>query len=362
MDDEQKILAVNPGSTSSKIAFFAGSSSGVREIMSRTIEHDRQELESFDSVVDQKDLRLEYIIDFIEESEIELENLDAVVGRGGLLKPIPGGTYAVNEAMLSDLKSGRQGEHASNLGGILASELAEKSGAEPYIVDPVVVDEMKPIARISGMPELERRSIFHALNQKAVARKYAAEKDKNYDEITIIAAHLGGGISVGLHEKGKVTDVNNALAGEGPFTPNRAGTLPALDLAMFCISSGLDETEMKQKLTGESGVMGYLGTNDMKEVEKRAAGGDDEAKLIFDAMVYQVAKEIASLAPAAEEPVEAILLTGGIAHSSDFVTGVEERVEFIAPVHLYPGEEEMKSLAEGANRVLMGQESARQYE
>ncbi len=359
---DNKILVINPGSTSTKIAYFVGDEAGVEEIFNQTIEHNREELSQFEEITDQQDLRLNYITDFIKDAEVKLSSLSAVVGRGGLLKPITGGTYTVNEKMRRDLKKGLQGEHASNLGGLLAHALAEEAGAEAYIVDPVVVDEMSSIAKISGKPELQRRSIFHALNQKAVARKYAEQLDSMYEDITVIVTHLGGGISAGLHHKGRVIDVNNALSGEGPFSPNRAGTLPTLDLAMYCYEEDMTEKKIKNQLLKQGGVVGYLGTNDMKEVETRAEQGEEKAQLVFDAMAYQVAKEIGSLAPAAPEEIEGILLTGGIAYSENFVEKVKERVEFIAPVEVFPGEEEMTALAAGANRVLTGQEQAKTYE
>ncbi len=359
---ENRILVLNPGSTSTKIALFSGDETGVEEEFNQTIEHQQKELEQFDKVTDQQELRLEYITDFIQETDFELSSLSAVVGRGGLLKPITGGTYSVNKKMREDLKEGLQGEHASNLGGLLAYSLARKADAEAYIVDPVVVDEMEPVAKISGRPELERRSIFHALNQKAVARKFAAQQDSDYEDLTVIVTHLGGGISVGLHHEGKVIDVNNALCGEGPFSPNRAGTLPTLDLAMYCYEEDMTESNMKKKLLKQGGVVGYLGTNDMKEVEEKVENGDERAQLVFKAMAYQVAKEIGSLAPAAPAEIEGILLTGGIAYSDKFVKMVKERVEFIAPVEVFPGEEEMTALAAGANRVLTGQEKAKTYE
>lgn len=359
---DNRILVLNPGSTSTKIALFTGDETGVGEIFTRTIEHQQEELEKYDKVTDQQELRLSYITSFIEEADLELSSLSAVVGRGGLLKPITGGTYTVNAKMRRDLEKGLQGEHASNLGGLLAHALAEKADAEAYIVDPVVVDEMRTVAKISGKPELERRSIFHALNQKAVARKFADQLDCGYENLTVIVTHLGGGISVGLHHEGKVIDVNNALCGEGPFSPNRAGTLPTLDLAMYCYEDEMTESSMKKQLLKQGGVVGYLGTNDMKEVEERAAEGDEKAQLVFKAMAYQVAKEIGSLAPAAPAEIDGILLTGGIAYSDKFVQMVTDRVEFIAPVKVFPGEEEMSALAAGANRVLTGQEKAKIYE
>ena len=353
----EMILAINPGSTSSKLGLYQG----LEEVFVENISHNAEELKEFEKITDQMDLRLSYILDFLEEKEIELENLSAVVGRGGLLKSIPGGTYEVNEKMAEDLKIGVQGEHASNLGGLLARAIADKVNIPAYIVDPVVVDELQPEARLSGIPEIERASIFHALNQKAVARKYAAENNVDYEDITVIVAHLGGGISVGIHKEGNVIDVNDALSGEGPFSPNRSGGLPTFDLFELCYNDDYSYDEIKKKLVGNGGVVAYLGTNDMIEVENRVENGDAKAELVFKAMAYQTAKEIASLAPVNNGKIDAIILTGGIAYSDYFVDKVKESVKFIAPVIRYPGEEELKSLAAGAYRVLTGEEKAKTY-
>lgn len=355
---ENNILVINPGSTSSKLALYQGQ----QEVMASNIEHSKEELSGFEKITDQLNLRVKYIREFLNENDVKINDLDAVVGRGGLLKPIPGGTYQVNDKMLEDLKAGLQGEHASNLGGLIADSLATEADAQAFIVDPVVVDELDDLARLSGHPLFERKSIFHALNQKAVARNYASETGKKYEEITVIVAHLGGGISVGLHYQGKVIDVNNALAGEGPYSPNRSGGLPTLDLANYCYEPDNDYNDVKKKLLGNGGVVAYLNTNDMRDVEEKAEAGDQEADLIYSGMAYQVAKEIGSLGPVVKGKVDAILLTGGIAYSDYFVDQVKDQVGYLAPIKVYPGEEEMSALAAGAERVLTGQEEAKIYQ
>lgn len=354
---EKMILVINPGSTSTKLGLFKG----LEEIFVENISHNAEELKDYKNITDQKDLRLSYILDFLEEKGVELDHLSAVVGRGGLLKPIPGGTYKVNEKMIEDLNKGIQGEHASNLGGILAKSIADKVNIPSYIVDPVVVDELQDVARLSGLPEIERASIFHALNQKAVARKYAKDNNKKYKNSNLIVAHLGGGISVGIHKDGKVIDVNNALSGEGPFSPNRSGGLPSFDLFEMCYDDNYSYEEIKKKLVGKGGVVAYLGTNDMIEVEDKVENGDKKAELVFKTMAYQTAKEIASLAPVTNGKIDAIILTGGIAYSDYFVEKIRDSVGFIAPIVIYPGEEELKALAAGAKRVLNGEEEAKVY-
>ncbi len=351
------ILAINPGSTTTKIGLFDGDS----QVFTTSIDHKIEELDKYDRMIDQIDLRLGYILDFLSEKNFQLTDLKAVVGRGGLLKPISGGTYKVNDLMIEDLRAARRGEHASNLGALLARAVGDKAQCPAYIVDPVVVDELEPVARFSGSPELERSSIFHALNQKAVARKYARDNGRKYQEITLIVTHLGGGISVGLHHQGKIIDVNNALSGDGPFSPNRSGGLPAFNLFELCFSGKYSYDEIKKMLIGNGGVAAYLGTNDMREVERRIADGDKEAELVFEAMVYQVSKEIGSLVPVVEGRVDAIILTGGVAYSELFTDLVKKRVGFIAPVEIYPGEEELEALAAGGYRVLTGEEEPKTY-
>ncbi len=352
-----KILVINPGSTSTKISVFEDE----EEILKENIHHSKEELEPFEKIVDQYEFRKKIILETLQKKGFDLRQLSATVGRGGLLRPIPGGTYRVNERMLHDLRIGLQGEHASNLGGILAHEIAKPLGIPAFIVDPVVVDEMEPIAKLSGLPEIERRSIFHALNQKAVARQAAADMGKKYEEVNFIVVHLGGGISVGVHRKGRVVDVNNALNGDGPYAPERAGGLPVWDAMKLALSGKYTEQELKKKLAGKGGVVAYLGTNDMREVEERVKAGDEKARLVFEGMAYQVAKEIGAGATVLKGQVDAIIITGGLARSDMFVGWVKERVSFIAPVKVYPGEDEMRALAMGVLRVLRGEEEAKEY-
>jgi len=353
-----RILAINPGSTSTKIAIFDNE----KPVMETVLRHPAEEINKYERISDQYESRKNVILDTLNENGINITKLSAVVGRGGLLKPIQGGTYGVGEKMLEDLKVGVLGEHASNLGGILANEIAKQLNIPAFIVDPVVVDEMDEIARLSGMPEISRISIFHALNQKAVARCAAKELGKTYEACSIIVAHLGGGISVGAHKQGKVVDVNNALDGEGPFSPERTGGLPVMDTAKLCYSGIYTIDEIKKKIKGKGGLVAYLGTNDGREVSKMIQEGDKNAELIYKAMAYQVAKEIGSCAAVLKGKVDAIVLTGGIAYDKDFVKWVSDRVSFIAPVKVYAGEEEMTALAEGALRVLRGEEEAGIYE
>lgn len=353
----KRVLAINPGSTSTKIAIFENE----KCLFETTLRHSTEEISKYRHIFDQYEFRKEVILNVLNEKEINLTKLDAVVGRGGLLKPIEGGTYQVSDLMLKDLKRGVLGEHASNLGGVLAFEIASKLNLPSFIVDPVVVDEMEAIARISGIPEIERISIFHALNQKAVARRAAKDLGNAYQELNLIVAHLGGGISVGAHRKGRVVDVNNALDGEGPFSPERSGGLPVGDLIKLCFSGTMTQGEIKKRITGNGGLVAYLGTNDAREVSERMAQGDAQAKLVYEAMAYQVAKEIGSCAAVLKGDVDAILLTGGIAYDKQFIDWIEKRVQFIAPVKKYPGEDEMTALAEGALRILNGEEEPRQY-
>lgn len=352
-----RLLIMNPGSTSTKIGVYEDD----KEILIETLRHSAEEIGEYPTIVDQFEFRKNVILNVLKEKNFDIKTLSAVVGRGGLLKSIEGGTYAVNDTMLEDLKIGVQGQHASNLGGIIANEIAKELNIPAFIVDPVVVDEMEAVARVSGMPEIERKSIFHALNQKAVAKRYAKECNKDYNELNLIVAHLGGGISVGAHKAGRVVDVNNALDGEGPFSPERSGGVPVGDLVKLCFSGKYSEAEIKKMITGKGGIVAYLGTNDAKAVDERAAAGDAEAKLIYDAMGYQVAKEIGKCAAVLSGKVDAIILTGGIAYSKNLVSYIKERVEFISQVVVYPGEDEILALAEGGLRVLRGEEAAKEY-
>ncbi len=363
-----KILALNPGSTSTKVALFEDENGGaphgsLRELWSETQRYDTDVIGRFPGIMEQEEFRLEEIRKCMDAHGTVLSELDAVVGRGGLLKPIESGTYEVNDAMLADLRSCRWGAHASNLGAPLAVRLADEGGCgKAYIVDPVVVDEMCPLARYSGLPEIERRSIFHALNQKAVARRAATELGKPYAECNLVVAHMGGGISVGAHEKGRVIDVNNALDGDGPFSPERAGSLPVGGLVKLAFSGKYELPQLLKMLTGKGGLVAHLGTNDLREVARRMDAGDEKARLLFEALAYRMAKEIGACAAALSGDVDAILLTGGLAYNERFTKLIGDRVSFIAPVKIYPGEDEMQALAEGTLRVLSGAELPRSYE
>lgn len=352
-----RLLVINPGSTSTKIAVFDDENI----IFEETLRHSTEEICSFNRIYDQLDFRKDIILKALEKNKISLESLNAIVGRGGLLKPIEGGTYEINEKMVEDLKSGSRGEHASNLGGILAYEIAKNLNIRSFIVDPVVVDELQDVARVSGLKGIERISIFHALNQKAVARKHAESLGKKYEDLNLIVAHLGGGVSVGAHEKGKVVDVPNALNGEGPFSPERAGGLPVGALIELCFSGKYSKDEIKKMIVGNGGIVSYLGTNDARQVSDRMKGGDKYAELIYYAMAYQVGKEIGACATVLKGKVDGILITGGIAYDKDFTSWIEERVGFIAPVTVYPGEDELTALAQGGLRVLRGEEEAKIY-
>lgn len=357
MSEVFKILAINPGSTSTKIAVFDND----QQIFDKTLRHSSDEIGKYDKISDQYGFRKEVIEDALVEAGVKREELSAIVGRGGLLKPIKGGTYVVSDAMVEDLKVGVLGEHASNLGGIIAKQMADELNIPSYIVDPVVVDELEPIARISGLCGMDRKSIFHALNQKAIARRFCEENGKKYTDVNLIIAHLGGGISVGAHCKGNVIDVSNALDGEGPFSPERSGTLPVGALAKMCFSGEYTLDQVKKKIKGEGGLVSYLNTNDAIEVEKKIEQGDDYAKLVYEAMAYQVAKEIGACATVLKGEVDAILITGGIAYSKMFTQWIIDRVKYIADVKVYAGEDELKALALGGLRVLRKEEEAQEY-
>ena len=350
-----QILSINPGSTSTKIAVFNDES----EVFTTTLRHSSEEINQYEKMIDQYGFREKIILESLKEHNIT--HLDAVVGRGGLLRPIPGGTYSVNEKMIDDLRKAERGEHASNLGGILAQEIAGQFKAQAFIVDPVVVDELDEIARFSGMPELPRKSIFHALNQKAIGRKAAEKLGKKYEEVNLIVNHLGGGISVGAHRKGAIVDVNNALDGDGAFSPERSGGVPVGDLLKLAFSGKYTHDDLKKKIKGQGGLVAYLGTNSGIEVGKMIEAGDKKAALVYEAMAYQVAKDIGAMAAVLEGKVDAIAITGGIAYDKQFVKWIEERVKFIAPVLVFPGEDEMSALSQGALRVLRGMEKPHVY-
>ena len=352
-----KSLIINPGSTSTKIAVFEDET----QLFEETLRHPTEEIAKYATIIDQKDFRKQIILDFLKEKDCDVHSLDVIIGRGGLLKPIPGGTYAVSDELLADLKKGVQGQHASNLGGILAREIGDAIGKPSYIVDPVVVDELTDVARISGMPELPRRSIFHALNQKAVARRFAKEHGTTYEALNLIVIHMGGGVSVGAHSKGKVVDVNNILDGEGCFSPERAGTVPVGDLIKMCFSGKYTQQEIYKKICGNGGFNAYLHTNDARVVEKMVEQGDEYAKLIQDAFYYQIAKDAGAMAAVLHGKVDQIILTGGIAYAQLTVDKLTESIGWIAPITVYPGEDEMLALAQGGLRVMTGEEEAKVY-
>lgn len=353
-----KLLIINPGSTSTKIGLFDDETL----LFEETLRHSTEEISRYNLIVDQMDFRKELILDFLKSKNFDVKELSAVIGRGGLLKPIPGGTYKVSEALLEDLRVGKQGQHASNLGGLLAKEIDGPLGIPAYIVDPVVVDELAPVARYSGLPELPRISIFHALNQKAVAKRYAKEQGVPYDTLNLIVAHMGGGVSVGAHQGGRVVDVNNTLDGDGPFSPERTGSLPVGALVKMCFSGKYTQAEIAKKINGKGGLNAYLGTNDMRDVTRMAfEEGNQEAENVFHAFTYQVAKDIGAMAAVLCGKVDQIILTGGIAYSDRVVDEIRQRVSYISGITVYAGEDELLALAQGGLRVLKGEEEALDY-
>jgi butyrate kinase len=351
-----KILSINPGGGSTKVALYEDA----QPLIVEAIRHSQQELSQFKRTVDQLNYRKDLVSKFLQRNNIKIEELSAVVGRGGPFKALPSGTYYVSQRMLQDVKRGNvQADHVSNLGCLIASELA-KGTVPAFIVDPVSVDEFPPIARISGLPELPRKSLSHALNIKMVARKAALKLGKKYEELNLIIVHLGTGISVTSHLKGQMIDVNNANDG-GPFSPQRVGNLPVTGLAKLSLSGKYTYPDIYDKLTRKGGLLAHLGTDDVEEIEKRIDKGDEKAKLVYEAMVYQIAKEIGAMSTTLYGKVDAIILTGGIAHSERLVNLIKERVEFLSPVLIFPGEDEMEALTLGALRVLSGEEKAKEY-
>jgi butyrate kinase len=350
----KRILALNPGATSTKIAVFDDG----EVFLKSSVEHQGASLDSFKCVIDQFQYRLDLILSALAADGLPLDSLSAVVARGGLLKPLEGGTYAVNAQMLADLEHAR--EHASNLGAILADRIAFPLGIQAFIVDPVSVDELEPEARISGLPELPRLSFSHALNSKAVARRVAGTLSRSYFDCNFVVAHLGTGISITAHRKGRMVDVNGAEE-EGPFSPARAAGLPSLSLMKLCYSGRYTEQELHARMVGSGGLYAHLGTRDVREAEKRAGVGDAQASLVLKVMAYKIAKEIGAMATVLAGKVDRIIITGGVAYSEQLVRAVTERVSFIAPVQVLPGEEELEALAEGAFRVLNGEEFAKIY-
>lgn len=354
LNEKPLLLVINPSSTSTKLAIFQGKN----QISEKNISHDASKLLEYKKIYDQMDLRMETVLDYLKEESIKISDLACVVGRGGCLKAMESGTYCIDEAMCQYLKTAPY-EHASNLGALLANQIAKMAEIPSYIVDPIVVDEMDPIAKISGFKGIERFSMFHALNQKAMAKKAAEHLDKPYPELNLIVAHLGGGVTVGAHKKGRVVDVNNGLSGEGPFSTERAGGLPVSNVIDLCFNSGQSEKEIRKNFVGLGGLVSYFGTNDARMIEKKIEEGDMEAELIYQAMAYQIAKEIASAASVLYGDVDAIVLTGGLAHSKKLVEWIKKRVRFIAYIFVFAGENEMESLAAGALRVLNASEECK---
>ncbi len=350
------IFAINPGSTSTKLALF---DSG-KVIFEKNLAHNVEEVRKFKKAADQLDYRYNFIINILNENKVKLDKVDAFVGRGGLLKPLDGGTYQVNSLMLDDLSQSAYGDHASNLGAIIADKLGKAYKKPAFIVDPVVVDELIDEARYSGLTQIKRISAFHALNQKTVAKKAAKDMGIKYEEGNFIVAHLGGGISVGAHRKGKVIDVNNALE-EGPFSPERAGSLPSKQLVKLCFSGRYRQEEIERMLVGKGGFYAYTGTTDVKKIVEKAKT-DQAYRQVLNAFTYQLSKEIASLAGTLKGKVDRIVITGGLAHSAEIVASVKERVSFIAPFFVMPGEDELRALQEGLVRVLDGEETVKTYQ
>jgi butyrate kinase len=351
------MLVINPGSTSTKVALYKG----YDLIKEQTLRHDVKELDKYFKIYPQKDFRKNIIVDFLMQNNVKVEDIDVFVGRGGMLRPLKGGTYLVNEAMVADLAEEKYGSHASNLGAIIAFELAAPQNKEAYIVDPVCVDEFEDISRVTGLKGIIRKSLFHALNQKAIAKRYANDIGVPYDKLNLIVAHLGGGISVGLHRQGRVIDVNNALDGDGPFSPERTGSLPAVAVAELAIKNNYTLDEMKKIIAGKGGLVSHLGTSSGMEITTRIKQGDSDAKFYLQAMAYQITKEIGSLYFVMGGKIDAILITGGLAHNTDLVSMLKWYTDPIMILSIYPGEDEMKSLAEGTMRVLEKTEEVKYY-
>jgi butyrate kinase len=350
-----KILAINPGSTSTKIGLFEDE----KPLLKESISHSAEELSKYSTSFEQKDFRTQKVLEILARNNFDLKSIDAVVGRGGILKPLEAGVYKVNEIMIGDLKNSAV-DHISNIGAVIASEIAQDLGIPAYIADPVCVDEFEDVARISGIKELERPSLSHALNIRATLFKYAAEVGKSAVEVNAVIAHLGGGISITPIKNGKIVDVSMANDG-GPFSPERAGALPTTRLIKFAFKSGKSEKEIIDYITKRAGLVSHLGTNDLRKVTEMISSDDAHAKLIFDAMCYQIAKEIGAMSTVLKGTVEAILLTGGMTYNEMLVNEVKGRVSWIAPVRVYPGEEELEALASAVVRVEKGIERAKDY-
>ncbi len=351
-----KILVINPGSTSTKIGVFEDE----KLLFDKTLRHPAEEIAKFDSIPAQQEWRKQLVLEALAENHFDAKELDAVSARGGLVKPIRGGTYATSDALLADCIAGVQGQHACNLGGLIAKEIGDELGIPSFIADPPVVDEMCNVARYSGYPTILRVSKFHALNQKAVAKRYAKEVGKKYEDLNLIVCHMGGGVSVGAHVKGSVVDTENALDGEGPFSPERAGSLPTDAIMDLCFSGKYTKAELKKMFVGRGGLVAYTGSTDMRDLLKMAET-DKKVAEVVDAFHYQIGKEIGAMAAAMKGKVDQIILTGGIAYGKDTTDALTEMVGWIAPITVYPGEDELLALAQAALRVLNGEEEVQEY-
>ncbi len=357
MDASYRILVINPGSTSTKFALYQNET----PLFEHTVRHAPGEFDGCAGPLDQRPIRTRYMLEALAAHQINPGDLSAVVGRGGLVTPLDSGTYLINDSMVRDLTKGAAVTHTSSLGGLMAAEIGGKYDIPAYVVDPVVVDEMEPRAKLTGIPGIERRSVFHALNTKSIARLCSESMGIAYEDGRFVVAHMGGGITVGAHRYGRVIDVNDALAGEGAFTPERCGAVPLEPVVEMCFSGQYTEEDVLALCHKRGGMMAYLDTNDMREVEKMIRQGDDYAALVMDSMAYQVGKEIGAMAAVLEGRVNAIILTGGLAHSMRFTGAIKQMVDQIAPVKTFPGEHEMTALALGALRVLRGREKAAEY-
>jgi butyrate kinase len=356
MDKEHRLLVINVGSTSTKVACFKGG----EPVALETIRYSSEALASFSTLGDQLPFREEDVLNFLDKNGIRLEEIDMVVSRGGLGNPAPAGAYRIDETMCRDLLEGKYGKHPSALGPAMALDFSKQYGMPAIVIDPPSTDEFEPPARISGIPEIERKSAFHALNQKIAARRFAREAGKTYEELNLIVAHLGGGITIGAHRKGRVIDCTHGL-GEGPFTPERAGSLPTTDLLDMAFSGTRDKKQIMSRLVGQGGLFAYLGTTDAQKVEDLVKAGDEKAARVYEAMAYQIAKDIGAMGTVLKGEIDGIVLTGGVAHSEMLTGWIMKRVRFIAPVFVFPGEDEMSALAEGGLRVLKGEEDVKPY-
>lgn len=350
------VLTINIGSTSTKVGLFRGDT----PLFEETRNHEASDLSPFQTFVDQYPFREKIIEQILQEKGVRLEDIDLIVSRGGGTKPLSSGAYRINQAMCDDLLSGRYDKHPANLGPVISFRLANRIDRPAIIFDSPVSDEFEPLARYSGLPEIQRRSGFHVLSQKAVARKVAEEIGKGYEEANLIVAHLGGGISIGAHREGRIIDASHAIE-EGPFTPERSGSLPIIEVAKLCFSGQYSQAQLQKKFAGQGGLTGYLGTHDARLIEKRISEGDKDSLLVYQAMAYQISKEIGAMATVLNGEVDAIVLTGGLTQSQMLTGWIAERVGFIAPVMVFPGEGEMKALAEGGLRFLQGDEEAKEY-